>query len=467
MNILIDNYNLIARLVIYCYNHDIQLNILSDTKYCKEGELIDDSFEFEKCDEIIDRKNGIYTNFKGEEYRVSYKNIESMLKYIPRASITDNKKYYYLPYIYPFIIKNQFCDTFSKSICDPNVEIINRNNKDIILIYHQYSTYHNSELFNKHECMYYSFGLGTFLCNKMKLMKNKVVGKLMKNIITKDDKIILNNKEYKIPSNFNFVNKCVIINPKIFKIQTKFNLVNKKSYFNQYNKYCKGHFELNLPFIDYHINKWINKFHKEYSELLFINVSKSNFVNSGVKKNNIVIENNKKYKITFHYNIPQHYAYFLGIWIRDIYKFVCRKGKYITNNKNYTICNFSIISEIQKLVNIWEKDKIINRKFKRIIKQTNKNHMEVIWNNIKAFNKKQISVVNWLNNYYIVTPNSTYEETVKNPSSLTLKIIELLGLDVTIFNIIDLSNLDINDFKLKANGNIFILLLKGETKFIT
>ena len=86
--------------------------------------------------------------------------------------------------------------------------------------------------------MYYSFGLGTFLCNKMKLMENKVVGKLMKNIKTNGDKIILNNKEYKIPSNFNFVKKCVIINPKIFNIQTKFNLVNKKSYFDQYNKYC-------------------------------------------------------------------------------------------------------------------------------------------------------------------------------------------------------------------------------------
>jgi len=76
MNILIENYKLIPRLVIYCYNHDIQLNILSDKKYCKEGPLIDDSFEFEKGVEIKDRANGIYTNFKGEEYRLSYKNIK-------------------------------------------------------------------------------------------------------------------------------------------------------------------------------------------------------------------------------------------------------------------------------------------------------------------------------------------------------------------------------------------------------
>ena len=197
MNILIENYKLIPKLVVYCYHHDIQLNIISDIEYWNEGELIDD-LDFEKGAEIIDKKNGINTNFKGEEYRLLYNNIQSMLKYIPNALVPDNPKYYYLPYIYPFIIKGQ---KSYKYIKDPNVEIVNRDDKDIILIYHQFSTYHNKELFSKHRCMYYSFGLGTFLCDKMKLMKNKVVGKLIRHIKTKKDKIILNGNEYKIPSN--------------------------------------------------------------------------------------------------------------------------------------------------------------------------------------------------------------------------------------------------------------------------
>ena len=129
MNILIENYKLIPKLVVYCYHHDIQLNIISDIEYWNGGELVDD-LDFEKGAEIIDKKNGINTNFKGEEYRLLYNNIQSMLKYIPNALVPDNPKYYYLPYIYPFIIKGQ---ESCKYIKDPNVEIVNRDDKDIIL----------------------------------------------------------------------------------------------------------------------------------------------------------------------------------------------------------------------------------------------------------------------------------------------------------------------------------------------
>jgi len=221
-------------------------DLLNTLYYCFTNEfpclLTDDSIQILNKQKL---KNGLniiyYDKYTFIEWKYLFFINDFMIKKYNTKSIN-------------FKLDNTFFNIFYIKYIDQNIINLDKNNNISLVgpknsIFGIYNSFQD-KIINCNKILYFSFSIGMFILYKVYDDDKYVIGKLFKNLKYKNQKLIIDNKEYDCPKTFiKFKNNIYGIKKRKlnFKIENELKKENKNT---SYDNFCKKFHNDNIYLID-------------------------------------------------------------------------------------------------------------------------------------------------------------------------------------------------------------------------